>query len=340
MPRLPILLILALLLQAALGATSCLAASAAATPFYTFNQSPVAQIFGLPAAESSTVQLPGKLWSLFAFDVANNYSIDDSPRDSMLIDAESYRLTFALRYGIAQKFELGLDLPLVGYSGGVLDGMIEGWHSAFGLSQGGRLYAPRDRLLIRYDRNNQERLRLTRENFGLGDLRLNGGWQLYQDGSSPARALALRASLKVPTGDSEQLRGSGSTDFALWLTGSDDHIVGESQMHLAFFGAAGAMALTKGRVLEDQQNQVVGFGSLGLGWSPLDWLTFKTQLSMHSAFFKSTTLNQLGQSPVQLIFGGTLGFSPKTSLDIALSEDVRVSTSPDLAIHLGLSHQF
>lgn len=333
------LLILTLMSLLGPGVACCQAASPAATPFYTFNQSPVVQIFGLPAAESATVQKSGHYWGLLTTDVANNYTGARSSREEILLDGESYRVAFALRYGITDRLELGADLPLVGYSGGVLDGLIEGWHSVFGLEQGGRTQAPRDRLLFDYQRDGQDRLHLTQGNFGLGDIRLNGGWQLYQGGTGSGRALALRASLKLPTGSSSRLRGSGSTDLALWLTGSDDYLVAQGRMHLALFGAAGLMALTDGKVLEDRQNNLVGFGSLGAGWSPRDWIAFKTQVSLHSPFYQSD-VRELGDGAVQLIFGGTLAFTPKTSLDIALSEDVRVSTSPDLGLHLGLSHQF
>jgi uncharacterized protein DUF3187 len=43
---------------------------------------------------------------------------------------------------------------------------------------------------------------------------------------------------------------------------------------------------------------------------------------------------------VQLLFGGTYAFSSTTALDIAFSEDISVATSPDVALHLAVSHQF
>jgi len=340
MHRLSIFVILALLYLASAAAPPCRAASPAATPFYTFNQSPLVQIFGLPAAESATIQKPGQFWGLLSSDLASNYTFADDGREKILLDGESYRTTFVVRYGIAERFEVGADLPLVGYGGGFLDGLIEGWHDVFGLPQGGRKQAPRDRLVFDYQRDGRDRLHLTDGNFGLGDLRLNGAWQLYQDGQAGSgRALALRASLKLPTGSSERLRGSGSTDFALWLTGCDDYLVAEGRMHLALFGAAGLLALTDGEVLTDRQNHLVGFGSFGAGWSPRDWIAFKAQLSTHSPFFRSD-LRELGWTTLQFLFGGTLSFTPRTALDIGFSEDVRVSTSPDLGLHLGLSHQF
>jgi hypothetical protein len=340
MPRLFRLSLLALTLLAGLAAAPCRAASLAATPFYTVNQSPVIQIFGLPAPESATVQAPGKLWGLAAFDIASNYALDSNRRERILLDGESYRTTLTLRYGVAPGLEAGLDLPLVGYSGGILDGLIEGWHNFFHLPQGGRPDAPRDRLLFSYQKDNQELLHRDSDSYGLGDLRLSGAWQLYRGGNTHQRALALRASLKLPTGSSSRLHGSGSTDFALWLTGCDDYQFSDSQMHLALFGAAGALALTDGRVLEHQQKNLVGFGTVGLGWAPTDWIAFKTQLALNTPFYGNSDLRELGQSAVQLIFGGALGFSARTALDIGVSEDVSVNTSPDLAVHLGLSHQF
>jgi hypothetical protein len=316
------------------------AADLAITPFYTFNQSPLVQIFGLPAPESAVIQQPGHYWSLLAVDAANDFARDVSSRERVNLDGESYRLNLALRYGIAENLEIGLDLPWVGYSGGVLDGVIEGWHRFFGLDQGKRTEVPNDRLLVSYSRDGKERLHMDHGNFGLGDLRLGGAWQLFQSESVPARAIALRASLKLPTGSSSKLHGSGSTDLALWLSGSDDYRFSFLPGHLSLYGAAGAMALTRGRVLEEQQNQLVGFGTLGLGWSPAGWIALKTQLSTSSPFYHGSDLKELGKYALQLVFGGTLGFTPKTALDIAVSEDVRVDTAPDFGIHLGVSRQF
>jgi len=332
-------ILIAASLMTAGSAASCLAASPAATPFYSFNQSPLVQIFGLPAAESATVQQRGQYLGLVSLDVANNYSGSRTAHELILLDGESYRLNLALRYGIGNRLELGADLPLVGYSGGILDGLIESWHSIFGLEQGGRLQAPRNRLLFSYQEDGRQRLLVDRDNFGIGDLRLNAGWQLYEGGESARRALALRASLKLPTGSSSRLRGSGSTDLALWLTGSNDYPFSEGRMHFGLFAAGGLLALSDGDILRDRQNNLVGFGSLGAGWSPRDWIAFKSQVSLHTPFYRSS-LREMGDGAVQLLVGGTLAFSPKTALDLGVSEDVRVSTSPDFGLHLGLSHQF
>lgn len=310
------------------------------TPFHTFNQSPLVQIFGLPAAEPAVLQPAGRSRSLLALDIANSFARDTTPRDEILIDGESYRITLALRHGITEKFEAGIDIPWVGHGAGVFDSFIEGWHDFFGLPRGGRKEAPRNRLLYAYDRYGQEQLRLDNSTFGMGDIRLTGGLQLYHDRQPNPRAVALRTSIKLPTGSSSRLHGSGSTDVALWVTASDDYPLPDAWGHLALFGSAGGMVMTNGDVLPDQQRNLAGFGSLGVGWSPAEWIALKTQISGNTPFYRDSDLPELDNPSFLLTIGGTLAFSSDTALDIGVSEDLAVSTAPDVALHLGLSHRF
>jgi hypothetical protein len=309
------------------------------TPFYTQNQSPVTQIFGLPAAGDARVLAKGRTLVLVSADVANNFAADAAPGESILLDGESYRFTLALRYGITDSLEAGIDIPYVGEGGGFLDGFIIGWHNFFGLPQGGREEAVRDRLLYRYDKDGSNRLTVDDSNFDLGDVRFYGALRIYDDREQYPRSVALRACIKAPTGESDRLHGSGSTDFALWLTAGDDYRLPAWLGHFTIFGAAGGMYMTKGDVLKDQQRNLAGFGSLGFGWGPADWIALKAQLSGHTAFYKSE-LRELGDDALQLIVGGTLAFSPWTSLDIGVSEDILVRTSPDVAFHLALRRLF
>lgn len=318
----------------------CYAETLTITPFHSFNQSPLVQIYGLPAAESAIVQPQGRTWGLLALDLANNYVDHETAREKFLVDGEGERVTLALRYGAAKGVELGMDLPLVAYNGGVFDGFIEDWHEFFGLPRGSRPDGPKGRLLFEYGKDGQERLRMDDGTFRLGDVRLNGGWQLYHDGSVNPRALALRASLKLPTGSSSRLTGSGSTDLALWLTGSNDYALGGEWGHATLFAALGGLVMSDGKVLKEQRENLVGFGSLGLGWSPADTFALKAQISSHSAFYSGSELSELTSTAVQLLFGGTYAFTAATTLDIALSEDLTVGASPDIALHLGLGHRF
>ena len=330
------------LLLFAIGFTSLLAAApacgAAITPFQTVNQSPLVQIFGLPAAERSILLSAGTTEGMLTADIASNFAGSTAGGDEIMLDGESYRTTLAVRHGFSDRIEGGIDIPLVGHGGGVFDSFIEGWHDFFGLPEGGRKDEPRNRLLYSYSRNGSEAYRMDRSAFGIGDIRLSGGVQLYDNGSPDQRAIALRGSLKLPTGNHRRLHGSGSTDISLWLTGSDDYRLPLG--HLTLFGAAGGMVMTDGDVLREQQRNAVGFGSLGLGWAPAGWIAFKMQLSGHTPFFKGSDLRELNGNALQLLMGGTLTFPGNMSLDIGVSEDIAVDTSSDVALHLALRKTF
>ena len=314
------------------------AAPLAITPFNAINQSPLVQIFGLPSTGSAAVLGKGRGEFLVSQDIANSMSVDSNSREMIFLDGEGYRTLLSVRHGIGNRCEIGLELPFVGYGGGVFDSFIEGWHQTFGLPNGDRSSYPRNRLLFRYDRDGSRRLLVDNSGFGLGDIRLTGALQLFREETLRPRALALRSSLKIPTGDSGQLRGSGSTDFALWLSASDDY--GVALGHVSLFGSAGGMVMSKGDVLPDQQRVVAGFGSLGIGWAPADWIALILQFSGNTPLYQGSTLTELSGASLQLHSGGTLRLAETTFLDIAVSEDIAVNTAPDVALHLAIRHQF
>jgi hypothetical protein len=309
--------------------------SADITPFYTYNQSPLVQIFGLPPAENARVVPAGRLSAQLGIDIASNFAVHDKTNEQITLDGETYRTNLALRYGIGKRFEIGLDIPYVVESGGFLDDAVDGFHGTFGLGAGGRDEAPSNRLLFSYTRNGVERFNIDHANGGFGDIRLSAAYQLYGEETTPSPAIALRASIKLPTGNSGHLHGSGSTDFSLWL--SADHDFKYTSSHLTFFGALGGMALTTGDVLSDQQRNLVAFGTLGMGWSPGEWFALKAQLNAHTPFYKNSGLTELSVCSIQTVWGFTIAFTRSTSLDVAFSEDIIVNTSsPDAGINLTL----
>ena len=174
---------------------------------------------------------------------------------------------------------------------------------------------------------------------GIGDIVLLGGMKLYDVHDKGSHdSLVLRTTIKLPTGDSNSLRGSGSTDFSLSLCGSMNNFTEWGSLGL--FGSLGGLAMTRGDVLADQQNNLAGFGSLGVGWGPAEWISFKVQLNARTALYHGSSLDELSKFSLMLVSGGALKLPGDCLLDIGVSEDVTVGTAPDVAFHLGLSKQF
>ena len=317
--------------------TSAAAAPLDILPFQTANRSPVAQLFGLPGPGSALLLAPGENAVAFAAETAQNYAEDSSADEAVLFDGESYRFNLGLRRGLAPRLEVGLDIPYLAHRGGSLDGFIEDWHDTFGLPQNGRDQAPHDRLLYRYVRDGKEEILVDENTEGFSDIRLNGAWQLTDSTDGNPWATALHAALKLPTGDSDDLLGSGSTDLALWLAGTRSWPLDGAAV--ALFGSLGAMGLTDGDVIADRQNNLVGFATLGGGVRPFDWLVLKLQVDGHTPFFDSD-LKELGDPAAILSFGGDLALGDRSVLEIGLSEDLATETAPDVLFRLALRSRF
>ncbi len=307
-------------------------------PFDSTNQSPLAGIYGLPGSGNFLLLTPGRTEAGISVALSSNYAVNDSLHERIILDGETTRLVFAARHALFPRLEMGVRIPYIIQGGGFLDGFIEGYHSTFGFPQGGRDQAPRNRLLYRYSKDGVVRMLMDASGAGIGDVMLTSSFQLYQKRDENRQGVTLNAGLKLPTGDSDRLRGSGGTDLSLWMTGGAD--LGHAAGKWTSYGSAGMLFLTEGDVLPDQQKKWVGFGSLGLGWIPRPWLAFKVQADAHTPFFSDSDLKEIAANALQFVVGGTIGFSEKTTLDIGVSEDLAVNTSPDVVFYLNLRKLF
>ncbi len=315
------------------------AADTEITPFTTGNQSPLVQIYGLPHDTSADIVPAGMFLIRLNQDLSSNYTVHSTSREQITLDGETYRTAFVARYGVAPHVEVGVEIPFVVQGGGFLDSFVIDWHNTFGLPQGGRMAAQKNKINYSYRNNGVETLRMDHGASGIGDISLTGGYRLYDVREAGYHdMLALKAAVKLPTGESSSLLGSGSTDVLLQLCGSLNSF--SEWGTLGAYGSVGGLVMSKGDVLRDQHNPLAGVGSLGFGWGPSSWISFKAQLNGATPLYRDSSLAELSQSSLVLIFGGTLTLPGEYLLDIGVAEDVAVATAPDVSFHLGLSRRF
>ncbi|WP_303720772.1 DUF3187 family protein [Malonomonas rubra] len=304
-------------------------------PLQVSNQAPLAALCGIPTLDRARLLAEGSFELGFRWDLASNYTTGSNLREQLIFDGESSRLELRVDRGFDNGWEAGMEIPVIAHRQGNLDSFIEGWHDFFGLSQGGRDTTANDQLNYSYQQGGNSRVLLKDETTGLGDVRLLLSRQLSVADDS---AVALHASLELPTGDADKLLGSGSFDLAVWISG--EHLWRPAEQRLALHWGGGLLASDSGDVLSSQRRPLVGTATLGLAWSAWPMLALQLQLDANSSLFEDSGLRQIDEAAAQLAIGGALALGEQTRLELAVVEDVAVDTAPDVTFHLALSHRF
>ncbi len=131
------------------------------------------------------------------------------------LDGEEWQLTgdWALKAGSSL---LNLRIRVANRSGGIADQAMVTWHTLFSLPQGGRLDAPKNRLVYHLERDGRVIAALSRPGTALMDLDV--AW-IRPFGTAEAGG-RVGVALQLPTGRQSDFSGSGSTDGlvggALW----------------------------------------------------------------------------------------------------------------------------
>ncbi len=139
-----------------------------AEPLHIRNLNPLVSIFGLPAWDTVS---PGNRFETL-FEVANHYRMSVRGTDRVVLDGETDRATVSFSHGFAGGWSLGADVPYYRVSGGFLDNVIDGWHSALNLPDEGRNFRPEDQLQFVISRNSDDFFVLDRPRSGIGDVQL------------------------------------------------------------------------------------------------------------------------------------------------------------------------
>ena len=69
-------------------------------PLYSFNQSPLIQIYGLPSLGQAWTLPQGESSLTLRLQIANNYATDTNGSESIHLDGESHRFTLAWSQGM------------------------------------------------------------------------------------------------------------------------------------------------------------------------------------------------------------------------------------------------
>ncbi|MBC7983602.1 MAG: DUF3187 family protein, partial [Candidatus Obscuribacterales bacterium] len=254
-------------------------------------------------------------------------AVQVSAAESLTVDSETRDWRLSIEHTFTDRIALRLQVPYRNIGAGSLDGFIDNWHAFFGLPEGDRPLLATNQFAIRYRRNNLTTLNVVRPQSGLGDVRLDAGYQLLATTSS---AMSLWLGVKLPT-SSDQSLASDSVDVSTGLATTR-----KLSSRWQTFGQVAVVHLGSGRVLPAQQREWLAHGYLGFDYLAMRALTLTLQLEGHSATFKNTSLDLLGNTWI-LAMGGDYRLANDWRVQLGVSEDVKVESSPDVTFVLSIS---
>ncbi len=157
------------------------------------------------------------------------------------IDIETDILELKAHYGLTDRIDVGATLHYLRYSGGILDGIIEGFHDLTDFSQQGRNFVERDQTQVVIGREGQVFAQAIDgvSDGGFGDPFLFGRYTFPSTGRWRFEA---ELAVKPPLASSEDALSSGSWDVGLQLTADrrwsrDALIVNAAVVHAGDFEA-------------------------------------------------------------------------------------------------------
>lgn len=256
----------------------------------------------------------------------------DPVSDAYFFDLEIQRITVLFNYLLSKRIQASLELPVLRFSGGFMDGMIEDFHSTFGISDDERPDFKQNtaQAFVYLGGNFWHRSERELRGFGSGDVFLSAKY-LFNDEGNFSPALAMKVGLKLPTGKHQKLHGSGSADVGVSFLASKS--LASNALYLNF----NVIFPGEWRVLPNFD--LSRFYVLQLAYERLlgKNLSVLVQVNSNSNPFREKTKTGLSGFSHELTLGAKLDISKKLIWFVAATENYAYfRNSPDLGFSFGI----
>lgn len=290
--------------------------------------------YAMPAQRAETIGR-NKVEFNTHFDLSSDFERATNGPNSVGYDMELYRTSFNLRYGILENVDLHLEIPIIAFGNGFLDGFINSYHSAFGFPDNGRKNFPDDQYAYMVTYNNQVMLAYPSHGLMLSDVNLDLKWMVLKD-EAWWPAVSLRAGVKFPTGKFSHGGGSGKFDYAFGFA------ISKSISRLHTFAGFDVVIIQDPRQLSQFIDSEIYEYFAGLEFALIrHYLSLVVQIEGHNQIFVRTGLAQLDHHVLDIV-PGFKGEVIKDHLEwqVALREDLIPHSTVDFTASLGLTAKF
>ncbi len=290
------------------------------------------QIHHLSLTPSAPSTLHTEQWEAQVLTTwVNRWNISEG---RFFIDNETLRLAAKLKYGMTERLQVGIEVPVLWRGGGIMDSMIDGFHKTFGLSRKRRDEFPENSFRVEFDQEDGSRFLLDEDDTGIGlqDIVVSSQATLTCGGTFwPSLAAGL--SISLPTGREEKLYGTTGFDLSLALLFAKrlDHLYLYLNGGYTRFGTEdiGGVELKK-----DQWTLFSG----------LEYRLWKrTSLILQNLINSAVARDffEFSEFTDEITWGIKSELSPGLVMEFSFIENIiNFKNSPDFGLHFGMTYRF
>jgi hypothetical protein len=279
--------------------------------------------------------VPRGTWALQLQHTWKNLWLYDEQR--FLIDGEIHETVLRGAYGVTERFEMMIEIPARYLSGGVLDGLIEGFHRMMGLGQAGRDKFPRNRFAVEITTpgKNGSDIQIQSSDAGwqVGNIVMSSTYSLIRDIDHKFSAV-VTGDIKFPTATTTEMFGSQKMDFGISFgAGYNMH-----PFHLYY--NAGLLYFGDGTIMGLELRQWRFSSLLALEYHPVK--------SRHSWVIQglvesgvAENYGQFSKRTSEMLFGYKRLYASDWLLEVGFLENLfYFDNSPDIALHVAVTKFF
>ncbi len=295
-------------------------------PLQVKNQYPIFLHVNQPYLEKASIENSLS----FSLSHSNTYTVQNSSNWIINLDMEITELNFRYKRIVGDLLELGMDVPVLGFSDGFMDGFLISYHDTFSFSGYKRNNRPRNEFLYEVRRNGNLVVE-GKTGIWLGDIRLTVKKPLISLASrsgSDSLNLSVKADLELPTGRAK--RGYGNGNFDTGVSVLLDKSLSDSVMTYWNFGAV-FPGDVKGYETVNLKNFI--YGGAALEWALEKSFSLLAQIQGQSPIYPETDLLAVDRTAYLLTIGGRIN-AENGGFELSLAEDINASGAPDFIINM------
>jgi hypothetical protein len=299
-------------------------------PLQATNRLPLHLLFLKPRPVPLQGPARGELELDVAVEYSNTFFDHRNDRWDVLMDMETMVAEVSLVFSPASKTLLRLHMPLVSMGHGFMDGFLENYHDALGVSNYDRENRPKNDFAYRVTKDGRTWVQGETGTLQIADMSFSAQYELLQARGDLNMSASLMTSVKLPTGDPDHGLGSGAFDVGVFMP---MRWSADPWTYFLMPGAAFIGNPRTGGADVSARNTVALFGGLAYDYSPRT--TLLVQLNYYSSPIEQTDLDDLDQGALELDLGFHRQLVENYVLEFVFGEDL-TRALPDFNLRLGL----